>query len=326
MGNQNKRVIPGVPDTDKGWTLTWDLENRLKSVIKVKKKDNVIIESSVVEFKYDPFGRRIEKKLTPGVNGIARPSTTWSYIYEGDNIAVEIYTPPTGPQEKTFYTHGPDVDEHLAMERGGQFYYFHQDGLNNVTTITDQNSKVKMSYDYDSFGMANSTEYDVNGIAKPMVTFRNSYTYTGREWDKETGLYYYRFRYYDPMEGRFILKDPIGFAGGDVNVFAYTDNNPVNFIDSDGLYGRLILQGAARIIVKTGVFMSRIIQHLPALDAIGRFIAKEKMDGSPGYLDLPTQPEKPITPIDPIDPSFDNYNAPKNNKKWPNDINNACRG
>jgi len=48
------------------------------------------------------------------------------------------------------------------------------------------------------------------------------------------GLYYYRARYYDPMEGRFISKDPIGFAGGDVNLYGYVQNNSVNRIDPSG--------------------------------------------------------------------------------------------
>lgn len=56
---------------------------------------------------------------------------------------------------------------------------------------------------------------------------------TGREWDKETGLYYYRARYYDPMEGRFVSKDPIGFKGG-INLYNYTDSNPVNRTDPTG--------------------------------------------------------------------------------------------
>lgn len=59
--------------------------------------------------------------------------------------------------------------------------------------------------------------------------------FTGREWDKETGLYYYNARYYDPMEGRFVSKDPIGFDGGDVNLYAYVRNNPVNLKDPSGL-------------------------------------------------------------------------------------------
>jgi len=64
------------------------------------------------------------------------------------------------------------------------------------------------------------------------------YTYTAREYDSETGLYYYRARYYDPKAGRFITRDPISFAGEDVNLYAYVWNNPVNLIDPDGLRGR----------------------------------------------------------------------------------------
>ena len=60
------------------------------------------------------------------------------------------------------------------------------------------------------------------------------YAYTGREWDPETGLYYYRARYYDPKIGRFLSEDPIGFDGG-VNFHAYVSNNPVNFVDPLGL-------------------------------------------------------------------------------------------
>lgn len=56
-----------------------------------------------------------------------------------------------------------------------------------------------------------------------------------RECDKETGLYYNHARYYDPKAGRFTQKDPIGFAGGDVNMYAYVGNNPVNYIDPEGL-------------------------------------------------------------------------------------------
>jgi RHS repeat-associated protein len=59
--------------------------------------------------------------------------------------------------------------------------------------------------------------------------------YTGREWDPETGLYYYRARYYDPKVGRFISEDPIGFRGG-VNFYSYVGGNPINRLDPFGLY------------------------------------------------------------------------------------------
>jgi RHS repeat-associated protein len=90
--------------------------------------------------------------------------------------------------------------------------------------ITDSTQTPVATYRYDSFGTMTQTG-----------TLSQPYTYTGREWDKETGLYYYRARYYDPMVGRFISKDPIGFAGGGVNLYGYVSNNPVNWVDPLGL-------------------------------------------------------------------------------------------
>ena len=58
--------------------------------------------------------------------------------------------------------------------------------------------------------------------------------FTGREYDSETGLYFYRARYYDPAIGRFISEDPIGFEGGDLNLYAYVRNNPVIYKDPHG--------------------------------------------------------------------------------------------
>jgi RHS repeat-associated protein len=62
----------------------------------------------------------------------------------------------------------------------------------------------------------------------------DSYAFTGREWDPETGLYYYRARYYDPGVGRFPSQDPAGLRAGP-NFYAYARNNPVKFADPSGL-------------------------------------------------------------------------------------------
>ncbi len=63
------------------------------------------------------------------------------------------------------------------------------------------------------------------------------YGFTGREFDDETGLYYYRARHYDPDPGRFLQSDPLGFAAGDVNLYSYTYNDPANWADPSGLKG-----------------------------------------------------------------------------------------
>jgi RHS repeat-associated protein len=91
--------------------------------------------------------------------------------------------------------------------------------------MTDDQARNVQQYEYDSFG----NQHDMkNRIKQP-------YGYTGREHDRETGLRYYRARYYDGEVGRFISEDPIGFAGGDVNLSNYVLNNPISFVDPTGL-------------------------------------------------------------------------------------------
>jgi len=104
--------------------------------------------------------------------------------------------------------------------------FYHQDGLGTVTELTDSNGSVAKAYAYDAYG---------NLLESP-GTVEQPYTYTGREFDAETGLYYYRARYYDSMTGRFLQKDPIGLGGGDVNFYNYVRNNPPRLADPFGLY------------------------------------------------------------------------------------------
>jgi RHS repeat-associated protein len=84
---------------------------------------------------------------------------------------------------------------------------------------------VVQTYEYDSFGNLKDMK---NRVKQP-------YSYTGREYDRETNLYYYRARYYDAQVGRFVSKDPISFAGGDVNLYGYVQSNSINLIDPSGM-------------------------------------------------------------------------------------------
>jgi RHS repeat-associated protein len=118
----------------------------------------------------------------------------------------------------------PYNDEHLAVLRGTITSYYEQDGLESVTSLTTSSGSIAQSYNYDSFGNTISSSGSLT----------NFFRYTGREFDSESGLYFYRARYYDPSSGRFLSEDPIRFRGGP-NFYAYVRDNPVNFTDPSGL-------------------------------------------------------------------------------------------
>jgi RHS repeat-associated protein len=110
--------------------------------------------------------------------------------------------------------------------RSGTNSYFLQDGLGSVTSLSNSAGALANTYSYDSFGQRTAF----------MGTLTNPFQYTGRELDSETSLCYYRARYYDPQNGRFISEDPIQFQGGS-NIHAYVRNDPVRLADPSGLKG-----------------------------------------------------------------------------------------
>ncbi len=188
-------------------SYTWDFENRLTQVS----------NGDTITFKYDPFGRRIQKSSSAG---------TVNYIYDGANIIEQL---DSSGAMVAKYTQGAGVDEPLAILQGGVSSYFHADGLGSITSVTDADGNPFNATSYTAFGNAVPTSFTVVGP----VDFASSYGFTGREYDSETGLYYYRARYYDPNVGRFLSEDPIGLNGG-INEYAYAHNDPIGRIDPAG--------------------------------------------------------------------------------------------
>ena len=88
-------------------------------------------------------------------------------------------------------------------------------------------------YEYSVYGEVNIVAKQ-NGETRPASIIGNPYYFTGRRLDTETGLYYYRARYYSPALGRFLQTDPIGYADG-IDWYAYCGNNPVVLVDPWGL-------------------------------------------------------------------------------------------
>jgi RHS repeat-associated protein len=188
---------------------TWDFENRLSSVI-------LPGSGGTVTFKYDPFGRRIQK---------SSPSGTTNHLYDGLTAVEEV----DGAGNKLArYVQGMGMDEPFAETRLGTTVFYEQDALGSVTTLTGPTGAVSSTYTYDSFG----------NLAMSTGSLTNPFQYTGRDYDPETGLRYYRARYYDSQGGRFINEDPIRFGGG-VNFYDYVQNNPADSTDPSGARTRV---------------------------------------------------------------------------------------
>jgi len=193
-------------------SYVWDFENRLTSV-------TLPGSGGTVSFKYDSFGRRIQKSFTTGANP---PTTTIiNYIYDGDNGIEEV--DPNG-SVLARYSQGLNIDEPLAMLRGSTSYY-QADGLGSVTSLSNAAGALAQTYTFDSFGKQTAASGSLT----------NPFRYTGRESDVETGLYYYRTRYYDQNAGRFLNEDPVGFNGGGSNFYRYVNENPLTLVDPFGL-------------------------------------------------------------------------------------------
>ena len=211
-----------------------------------------------LRFQYDPAKNMLKpvtpKKLEKNVDGVIT-----RYVYDRGNIHLE-YDGNNKFQAK--YVHSDNVDEPLRMEspdnpyRNEKFpvqeFYYHRDRLGNITEITDFEGTVVQRYVYDAFGKVSIFDKDGNAITPESAKYLKSpYAFTGREYDPETGMYYHRERYRDPESGIFISEEPLGIDGP--NLYWYTLNNPMNYVDPTGLLSldqvKRIGIGAGKVVI-----------------------------------------------------------------------------
>lgn len=203
-------------------SCTYDQKNRITTL------DSAAV---VKAFAYDPNDYRIEKDDGTDTNRYLMEGEHYEAVYDGSN------------QIKSKFLRGVVVDEivngYYYDGAGNKTNYtFHHDHLQSVVGLSGHNGDAEQTITYGPFG----EQIGTTGASA------NVLGYTGRELDSETGLYYYRARYYDPEIGRFLNEDPLGFEAG-INFYAYCSNNPINFNDPDGMI-RLPGVGAAKAYLK----------------------------------------------------------------------------
>ncbi len=155
---------------------------------------------------YDSAGRRIEKAYDG--------QTVMKYLYDGQHIIAE-YDGSDSLLHK--YIYGPGVDQPICMidvANSNATYYYHFDGLGSCVALTNSAGSVVNLYEYSVYGETSASD----------PNHPNRFLFTGREFDADTGLYYYRARYYNPYIGRCLQTDP---AGDGTNPYEYCGNDPM---------------------------------------------------------------------------------------------------
>jgi RHS repeat-associated protein len=194
------------------------------------------------EFTYDgKLRRRIVKEFT--WNGSWVQTNEVHYIYDG-NLVVQERDANNLPQ--VTYTRGNDLSRMLQGAGGiggllartdnskllvGDTFasaLYHADGNGNVTCLIYPNQMVAAKYLYDPYGNMLS-QYGLLADA-------NSYRFSSKEWNANSGTYYYLYRFYDPSFQRWSNHDPIEEKGG-LNLYEFVKNDPLNHRDAKGLLG-----------------------------------------------------------------------------------------
>ena len=257
----NMTTVPKPADMENTYSCTYDAWNRL---VEVKDGANV-----VAHYRYDGLGRRVRKYEPDGENWTVteyyysagwqvleirrddsktrsgdplseptlattlREQYVWSPRYIDAPILRDRETdddPETGDLGKT----GSGLDERL---------YYLTDAHMNVTTLVDTGGDAVERYVYDPYGKVTILDDNWTIDDGQVSDVDNRIMYSGYHYDAETGLYHVRNRYYHPQLGRFISRDPIGYADS-MNLYEYVGGGAVDALDPMGLKVWIVFDAA----------------------------------------------------------------------------------
>lgn len=196
--------------TSQTTVFEYDLLGNLRSV--------VLSDNTLIEYLIDGRNRRIGKK----VNGVL----TQGFLYQDQLKPIAELDASGNVTARFVYGSKANVPEYMV--KGGQTYRIITDHLGSPRLVVNaSDGSVAQRMDYDEFG---NVLQDTNPGFQP-------FAFAGGLYDSQTKLTRFGARDYDPEVGRWTAKDPIGFAGGDVNLYGYVLHDPVNLTDSSGLSG-----------------------------------------------------------------------------------------
>ena len=171
-------------------------------------------DGKVIEYINDPLGRRIAKKINGAI--------VEKFLWQGLTQLLAVYN-----SDNTLLYRYEYADDRLpiAFTNGVQKYYMHYDQVGSLRSVTDVATGIVREIQYDTFG-------SIIADSKPAISH---FAFMGGLYDSQTGLVRAGYRDYDPQSGIWTAKDPILFSGGNVDIYGYVENDPVNRIDPEGL-------------------------------------------------------------------------------------------
>ncbi len=240
--NGNMTTIPKPANLADGLTATYDAWNRLVEV-----KDGQTI---IARYDYDGLNRRIKSHIDSGAP--SNPSGIDTHVHYYHNSAWQILetrqsdTPSAQPETlqpkhqyvwSQRYIDAPVLRDENTGTKGlcdDERLYYLNDANFNVTALLDTTGDPVERYVYSPYGVV--TIYDATWTnTRSASSYANLTLYTGRELDSETGLYYYRNRYYGAELGRFVSRDAIGYAGSKGNLYEYASSRSIGWTDAMGM-------------------------------------------------------------------------------------------
>ena len=207
----------------------YDHRNRLTRVTDRASAGGIITQE--VNYTYDALNRRITKTVDTDGDGAGGEVAT-HFVYDREDVILDFTdsdgSGPIAPVLAVRYLHGPGADMILAQEDvvASTVLWLLTDHLGTTRDLVDASGGLVNHIKYDSFG---------NVVSQTNANQSTRYLYTGRELETETGLYYYRARFYDSTLGKFIQRDPMGFIDG-TNYYEYVGSNSISFNDPTGLF------------------------------------------------------------------------------------------
>ncbi|NUP09131.1 MAG: hypothetical protein HOW73_24030 [Polyangiaceae bacterium] len=198
------------------WKYDWDAKGQLVTVHRPDGKE--------VAFTYDAFGRRLTKSFAGAIT---------EYFWDGDDLVHERIRDADGSLEPslTTWVFDPGRFAPLAKVEGRKRYGVVTDHLGTPNLLTTEAGQIAWKAQLDIYGVVREEGAGIEAEARTS----NPWRFPGQYEDAETGLYYNRFRYYDPELGRYLSEDPIGLAGG-AALYGYV-HEPHLWVDPAGLSG-----------------------------------------------------------------------------------------